>query len=468
MGQHGVKDLPLQLHAVALHHEQVIFDVLPHPGEVPAVKQRSKLRQYPFCPGPVCRQGDIITLSGDPAETQPHQFRPVRIYARGLRIKGDLLLLHQLPQEVTDLGVRLRHMIGVRGVADILLRPEAQFVRDFLYCGLRRCHGLLLPGRLHGVAEQIGLHTHRRRFKGIELLPQDALAQGPELQFGEYFFQRFLVHLLHAEILLVELHRRVDVNGRQFLAHDGQLPAVPHLLSKSALDVVCIGDHIFQGSEFRQQLGRRLLAHTGDAGDIVHRITHQSQYIDDLAHLLYPPFGADLCRPEDLEITALVGRLVYLDAVADQLSVILVRCDHVHVVAGLLRLLGQCPDHVIGLKAMGLNDGDVQSGDDAPDIRERGEQVFGGLLAVGLIVRKIGMPFRGLLRIETHGHMRGPLLVQQVDQRIGEAELGIRILALAGDARVPDQRVVGTEDQREGVQQKKLFLHQVLLSGSVI
>jgi hypothetical protein len=46
------------------------------------------------------------------------------------------------------------------------------------------------------------------------------------------------------------------------------------------------------------------------------------------------------------------------------------------------------------------------------------------------------------------------LLVEQIDQRVSEAELRIGILPLAGDPRVSNQGIISPEDQRKSIKQE--------------
>lgn len=69
------------------------------------------------------------------------------------------------------------------------------------------------------------------------------------------------------------------------------------------------------------------------------------------------------------------------------------------------------------------------------------------------------MSFGGGVGVEADGHMGGLLLVEEVDEGVGEAELGVRIPTLAGDAGAADQGVVGAEDEGEGVEQEEFLLH---------
>jgi hypothetical protein len=51
------------------------------------------------------------------------------------------------------------------------------------------------------------------------------------------------------------------------------------------------------------------------------------------------------------------------------------------------------------------------------------------------------------------------LIVDQIDQRIREPELCIRIASLRRDPRTADQRIIRPEDQRHRVEKEYPFVH---------
>ena len=152
----------------------------------------------------------------------------------------------------------------------------------------------------------------------------------------------------------MELNRNRRNDGGQFFAHDGQVLALPHFLTQCTFQLVCIGQHVFNRAIFCQELGRSLFTHTRNARNIVYRIAHHGQDIDHLRNVLDVPFFTDLFGADDFKISALVRWLEYLDVVRNQLSIILVRGNHVDLVACFFCLFGQCPYHIIRLKSIGL------------------------------------------------------------------------------------------------------------------
>ena len=122
-----------------------------------------------------------------------------------------------------------------------------------------------------------------------------------------------------------------------------------HALAQLALNLVAVGQDVFEGSVLSEELGGGFLADSGDSGNVVDRVAHQSQDIDDLIHPLNAPLFADLGGPHHFGGLASAGRLVHLDSVGDKLPKILVRRHHEHLKAGLFGLVGQGSDHVVGL-----------------------------------------------------------------------------------------------------------------------
>ncbi len=108
---------------------------------------------------------------------------------------------------------------------------------------------------------------------------------------------------------MVQFHRRIDDDGRQGLALATLLGEGDHVLLLLAFQLVRVGDHAFQRAELLHQFHRGLLADARNAGNVVHRITHQPE---DVLHLIgglqSPPF-AHLLRPEFLAEVAAATRL---------------------------------------------------------------------------------------------------------------------------------------------------------------
>ena len=267
----------------------------------------------------------------------------------------------------------------------------------------------------------------------------------------------------------MELNRNRGDDGGQFFAHDGQVLALPHFLTQCTLELVCIFEHVFNGAVFCQELCCSLFTHTRDARNIVYRIAHHGKDVNYLRHLFDVPFFTDLFGANDFKISALVGWFEYLDVVRNQLSIILVGGNHVDLVACFFCLFGKGADDIIRLKSIGLQNRNVQAFDDFLDIGDRSQQVFRSLLPVCFVFGIICMSFSWGGSIETYCQVGGLLLIEQVNQCVGETKLCVGVFSFAGDARASDQCIIGTKDQRKCIEKEQLFFHgpKLLFSAPV-
>ena len=117
---------------------------------------------------------------------------------------------------------------------------------------------------------------------------------------GQHFFQpaRHAVQLVFAqrgqpfrhagyvEGSKIEGNGRSGPDGGQILAEPGQVGVVPHLFPQLALAFAAVGQHVFQGAVFVQQLQRGFFAHAWNAGDVVAGVAHQALPVGHL-------FGGD-------------------------------------------------------------------------------------------------------------------------------------------------------------------------------
>ena len=95
------------------------------------------------------------------------------------------------------------------------------------------------------------------------------------------------------------------------------------------------------------QVLRTFLTDAGDALDVVDRVPHQRDDVDNLRGLdTEPLFDAGRVVPRTVFFW-----VVDLDAVVNELEEVLVPGHDRHVEASLSRLRRQRPDHVVGLEA---------------------------------------------------------------------------------------------------------------------
>jgi hypothetical protein len=61
--------------------------------------------------------------------------------------------------------------------------------------------------------------------------------------------------------------------------------------------------------------------------------------------------------------------------------------------------------------------------------------------------------------IKGHRNMGGIFFIDEVDERIGKTKLSVCVPPSAGKPGTADKGVIGTVDQRHGIQEKNLFTH---------
>ena len=208
------------------------------------------------------------------------------------------------------------------------------------------------PGRQLAGLERAAAHVEslvdlgvRRRQRVEQPVPQH-----PELEVVEQPVDLVAVPGLHAQRVGGLRQRHVlDQIGELAVEHDVRQVGAQRVadLARHRVDLV---DQGLQRAVFGDPLGRRLLPHARDAGQVVARVAAQRREVRVLlrgeAVLL-----DDGLRREPGQLADALARVEHRDVVADQLQRVAVAGDHQHPVALVLGLGGQRGDHVVGLEA---------------------------------------------------------------------------------------------------------------------
>ena len=197
--------------------------------------------------------------------------------------------------------------------------------------------------------------------------------------------------------------------------------AILHLQLQGALQLAASLQQGLYASELLNQLLGRFLSHSGATWNIIHRIAHQAQHIDDLQGALQPPLAFYLLGPQNLSLALAHSGTVHPDAPGHELAVILVGCHHKGVYALLVSLSCQGTDYIVCLEARHLQDRDVVSLQDAFDIRHGKLYALGRFLTLRLILG-IGLVAEGSARrVEGNAQMGGLLFLKHILERIDKA-----------------------------------------------
>ena len=294
----------------------------------------------------------------------------------------------------------------------------------------------------------------RRRDSSGRAVPEDALDQRVELELLEHRDDPLGVQLRSSELVGIGSHLHLAVDGGQTLGQQRLRREGLDLVALLALELIGCGHQCLHRTEALDQLLRGLLAHAGDAGDVVHAVAGQTDQVDHLLRSRHAEPLAHAGHVEDLRwIAAHARQPVQKRVLADELCEVLVEGDHVGVEPGRLGTPRDGADHVVRLDAGVADDRDAHRLGHPLHVRQGVAHPLGRLLARALVVGVgVGAPGRPRC-VEHHGDVGGLLVGEDLQQRVGVAEYRRRVEAVGGDQRIVQKHEVGAVHQRHAVDQ---------------
>ena len=275
-----------------------------------------------------------------------------------------------------------------------------------------------------------GAVVHFRRLNlddgwGRRLFPSqpggEASHQAAELQLPEEAQDLLPVEGLQLAGLQVQVYGGIGDDCGHALAVAGLLlvlaQVVPQLLGLHLLQVLV---EVLHAPELLHQLGRRLLADAGHAGDVVRGVTLEALEVGHLVRLDAVALAGPLLVVDDG--VALVGAVhVDADAGPHELHDVAIQGHQVGLEALRRRLAGQGAQDIVGLVPLDATDGDVEGLDELLAAGDLLVEVLRGRRPVGLVGLVLLMAKGGARRVQGDGHVGGLQLLQHAQQRVGEA-----------------------------------------------
>ena len=452
VGDHGVLEVGLgEVHAVPCHDFAVVLQVLAHDGELGVFEQG--LEDVPD--GRPCAwiDRDVTARVGFCTERHAHQRRLHGIQPRRFGVKGKALGLGEGLCQGFHAGVVVHQVV-------------------FHFAGVERAEGGGGRGHVHGGIKHaqlpfavltVGGRTRRRvrrsgRRSSSGDVAEDSARQGAELQFLEDGRKHVCVGWLqcHGGKVLVKVD--VQHNGGQLSAQKRQLAVGLHLFFHLPFELVNVLVKAFHGTVRLQKFDGGFLPHTRNTGDVVRRIAHQSQQIDDLLGVFQAVALTHLLRTPHARGVASAAWPKHPNLVCHKLGKVLVWGHHEDVKPLFLGAFREAPNQVVRFKSRGLQHGNPHAFQDFDNPGHTELDVLRGLVPVGLVVFELFVPQGGPRRVKHHRQVRGLLRADDLEQGVGETKHRRRVHAFGVDSGVLDECVVGAEDQRIGVYQKELFL----------
>ena len=138
------------------------------------------------------------------------------------------------------------------------------------------------------------------------------------------------VHV-QAHVLRRRFQRDVGLDRDQFLGEPDMVPGLFELRLLAGGEFAEMGIDVLDAAVLGHQFPGTHFTHALHAGDIVRRIAADGQHVDDLDRVQDAPFLADGTAADDLVIPAGLPGLVLENVLGDELAVVLVGRDHIHV-----------------------------------------------------------------------------------------------------------------------------------------
>ena len=142
----------------------------------------------------------------------------------------------------------------------------------------------------------------------------------------------------------------------------------------------------------------------------------------------------------------------------DELPVVLVGCDHQHLVARAGSQIAQCTGDVVRFEVGDFDSGDTVGGEELTDERYGDADPFGCLFALRLISGILAVAEGATCGVKDDGDLLGILLREKVLEHEDEAEDSTGIAPLAVEAWGFDE-VVGAVDQGIRIEEEESLGH---------
>ena len=434
-----------EVDAVVGQHGEVVFQVLAHLEDGSALIQRPELIDDGLSLGAVGGQGHVAALALGGREAQPHELGVDGLGARGLGVYAHLRGCQQAFEQLAAcLGCVGQSVAGLPRLVAVQRRGGGGGGGDIaLHAGLggfgpsiSLCEEVALDGAgLGRGCCALGACG------GLELASDDRAQLQAVADGGEGIH----VRVAQGEGVHVECHRHVGDYLCQPSRQAYLLGRALDLGAQGTAQLVGVAEQLLYAAKLLDELGGGLLAHARTAGDVVGSVAHQAEDVYDLARRVYAPLLADGLGTHEVEV-ALRPRAKHGDVLGDELPVVLVGGEHVGLYATAAGLGGQGAYDIVGLVACHLDDGDVVGLEDLLDVGRGKSDALRGLVALGLVGGIALAAERAAGRVEGHADVRGAELCQHLLKHVDETHHCRRVLAVAVDARILDEPVVGPED----------------------
>ena len=306
-----------------------------------------------------------------------------------------------------------------------------------------------LSGRLHlytGANSNTGLLFRHflLKLRRAEVVTVDELL---ELQTGKEVIEFFCFRGFAEGIFRLELNGGITADGGKIVGEIGRVLAVGQLLKELALHILGreIGIDSIQRTVLLQQLRGGLGAYTGHTGDIIGAVAHERLQVDELQRLqavfLRKQLGGIIDRNG---LTLLGAHQLYGHMAVNQLQAVPVAGENHAIPVRLTADTSHGTDHIVGLPAPALVDGDVHGTEHILHHGHLHSQLFRHAVTGSLVAVVLFMAEGGVVEVEGHADRIGLLLMLRTLEDIQKAVNSVGKQAISGSQST--DAVEGTVD----------------------
>ena len=362
--------------------------------------------------GVVVAEGDVGSLVVH-GHAEAHQFRVHVVEAGGFGVEGKLASAFQFVDPLVQLRLGVDDVIGVAAEG-----------------GSR--------GRL---VIRVHFHVFARVFGHRVLAAQQLLEPALEFQGAVILGKFFRVRGLQFQVVQVFAEFAVQLDGGELVGEEGLFLVFFQFLAQGLGapeaelgHLVEILVDVFQGAQALDQAQGGLLAHAGDAGDVVHLVAHEGEEIDDQlrAH-------AELLHHAVDVVEGVVHGVDQGDLVGDQLGHVLVAGGDQHRFALFAEDAREGADHVVRFHPFLDDQRQAHGADQVVQGLHLFTQIIGHGRAVGFVFLEQFVAEGLALGVENHRHVFRVVVLHQFAQHGGDS------------AHRPGGLAAGGGERRQGV-----------------
>ena len=276
---------------------------------------------------------------------------------------------------------------------------------------------------------------------------ENPFQEGTELQFFENFTEFALIGAFPLQCVQIQFDGNIGLDSGQKFGEADLFAVGLNLCTDGSLQLVGMFQQVLDAAEFGNQFLSCFFSYSRAPRNVIGRVAHQSQHIDDLQGGCNRELGFHFFYTHNFEFFVTVFGTVHEYTVGNQLAIVFVRCHHIGRYLFLSGQGSQCTDDIVCFVTRYFQNRNIVGADDVLDDRYRQPDDFRCLFPLGFVLF-VGLVAEGRSGgVEGDADMRGIFFLQHFFQGIDESQDGRCVETFRIDAGILDKGVVGTINQ---------------------